>query len=104
MLYIIAILLLILVLAIPAARNILFRLLSGALGLGLVGLVLAGLGLLGWWLWSIDWKALLSVKAPAAKTPLTFSLSNIQSIDVILALVLIGVVAYIVYDYRKLKK
>jgi hypothetical protein len=92
---------LILVLAIPAARNILFALLAGALGLGLVGLVLAGLALLAWWLWSIDWKAL---KAPAAKTPITFSLKNIQSADVILVLVFIVVVAYIVHDYRKLKK
>jgi len=31
-------------------------------------------------------------------------MSNIQSVDVILTLVFIGVAAYLVYDYRKLKK
>jgi hypothetical protein len=107
MLYVIAILLLILMLAIPATRNILSVLLASALGLCLFGLVLAGLALLGWWLWSIDWKAL---DAPAAKTPITFKTpttffpSGIQNLDVILVLVFIVVAAYIFYDYRKLKK
>ena len=98
MLYIIAILLLILVLAIPAARNILFALLAGALGLVLVGLGLAGVALFGWWLLS----TVKALNAPAARTPTTltpptFSMSNIQSGDVLLVLVFFGVAAFILF-------
>jgi hypothetical protein len=105
MLYIIAILLLILVLAIPAARNILSVLLASALGLGLVGLVLAGLALLGWWLWSIDWKPLQPVMNLA-----TAALSIIWDITapflgpVFLFVVLIGGPLAIVYDQYRLRK
>ena len=71
----------------------------------LVGLGLAGVALFGWWLLS----TVKALNAPAARTPTTltpptFSMSNIQSVDVILTLVFIGVAAYLVYDYRKLKK
>jgi hypothetical protein len=96
-LYIIAILLLILVLAIPAARNILFALLTGALGLGLIVLVLAALVMLGWGLWSIEWSI-------AWKALTIFYRNNANPIDIILLLTVISVAIYIFYDYRKLKK
>jgi hypothetical protein len=99
-LYIIAILLFILVLAIPAARNILFALLTGALGLSLLGLALAGLSLLGWLLWSYDLKALIAL---TVETPTAF-LKDIPYADILLVLVFIVVAAYILYDYRRLNR
>lgn len=82
MLYIIAFLLLCLVLAIPAARNTLFVVLGSAAALAVAGAILGGLGLLGYWLYSLDWSTMGSkakvVHAPKAmpKPPLEFTLTD----------------------------
>lgn len=113
MLYIIALLLLILVLAIPAARNILFALLGGGLALGVVGLVLLGLFLLGTWLYSLDWSAMATklgvnrayralVKTVEILTP---SWLNVDIAALVLLLsIIIGFALFVIHDQRKLRK
>jgi hypothetical protein len=102
MIYIIAFLLLVLVLANDKARNMLTVLTASAIGLvvaiGIIGAVLFGLFILGAWLYSIDYSAISFNLSGGAKNILY------QAIVIIVGFFLVIGFVVMICDYFRFRK
>jgi NADH:ubiquinone oxidoreductase subunit 6 (subunit J) len=103
MIYIIAILLLILVLANETARNLLGLLLIGAVVLAIVGAILFAIVMLGVWLFTSHPSPNVSAPIPTPPPPATATSASPLT-QILVGVFIVGIIVLIIVDQYRLRK